>query len=219
MPANAIRARALFFDLDGTVVDSRNTYLEAANTAFQAVGLQQPAMEIALEIPRRLELKQSIHDIFKGDERKFLEYYLNAYYELTRKKTTLIPHIQRTLESLSKKAKLALITMRRTPRDTLIDELEYLGIASHFVHVTTAADTLESKPSPEALIRTSKAIGIPVEECIMVGDSVSDVRAGKRAGTKTVAVLSGLFSYNELEKEGPELILKDATFLPKYVEL
>ncbi len=219
MPANDFRARALFFDLDGTVVDSRNTYLEAANIAFQAVGQQQPAMEIALEIPRRLEMKQSIRDIFKGDERKLLEYYLNAYYELTRKKTTLIPNIQGTLESLSKKTKLALITMRRTPKDTLIDELEYLGIAAYFVHVTTAADTLESKPSPEALKLTAKTIGIPIEECIMVCDSVSDVRAGKRAGTRTVAVLSGLFSYTELEKEGPELILKDATFLPKYVEL
>jgi HAD superfamily hydrolase (TIGR01509 family) len=218
MSASGLGSKAFFFDLDGTLVDSRNAYLEAAKTAFRFIGQQPPAPEIALEIPRRLELKQSIDGIFEGDVDKFLERYLGAYYMLTRKETKLIPNIDVTLDILSKKAKLALITMRRIPKPVLIDELEYFGIARHFVHVTTAMDTLESKPSPEALRKTAQAMEIPIQECVMVGDSVSDVRAGKAAGTKTIAVLTGLLSYQELEKEHPTLILKDATLL-RHVEL
>ena len=218
-PATILNARAFFFDLDGTIVDSRNAYLQAAKTAFQAMGQDPPEKEIALAIPRRLEMKQSISSIVKCDSSKFLEYYLSTYYAITREKTELIPNIRITLENLSKKAKLALITMRSTPRHDMISELEYLGIVQYFVHVTTAADTQESKPSPQALTLTSQAIGVPVSDCVMVGDSVSDIRAGKAAGSQTVAVLSGLFSYEELSNEHPNLILKDATFLQKYVEL
>ena len=218
MPATTLSASAFFFDLDGTIVDSRNAYLQAARIAFQAIGQQPPAIEIALEIPRRLELKQSISSIVRCDTREFLEHYLSTYYAITKEKTELIPFINVTLEILSEKAKLALITMRSTPKHVLKAELEHFGIAHHFVHITTALDTHKTKPSPEALNQTVQAIGVPIGDCVMVGDSISDIRAGKAAGAKTVAVLSGLFSYEELSNEHPNLILKDATFLQKYVE-
>ena len=51
-----------------------------------------------------------------------------------------------------------------------------------------------------------------------MGDSVIDVRAGKAAGAKTAAVLSGLYGYDELVKEKPDLILNDVTELPKFIE-
>jgi phosphoglycolate phosphatase len=54
--------------------------------------------------------------------------------------------------------------------------------------------------------------------CIIAGDSVNDVRAGKAAGAATVAVLSGLYKCEELVKECPDLILKDLTELPAYIK-
>ena len=55
-------------------------------------------------------------------------------------------------------------------------------------------------------------------DCIIAGDSVNDVRAGKAAGARTVAVLSGLFQCEELVKECPDLILTDVTSLPEFIE-
>jgi phosphoglycolate phosphatase len=55
-------------------------------------------------------------------------------------------------------------------------------------------------------------------DCIIVGDSVNDVRAGKAAGARTVALLSGLFLREELIKECPDLILPDVSELPEYIE-
>jgi phosphoglycolate phosphatase-like HAD superfamily hydrolase len=55
-------------------------------------------------------------------------------------------------------------------------------------------------------------------DCVIVGDSVTDVRAGKEAGALTAAVLSGLFSRQELSREKPDLILKDVTELLEFVD-
>jgi HAD superfamily hydrolase (TIGR01509 family) len=218
MTATKLKARGIFFDLDGTIVDSTEAYLEAAKTAFEAMGQEPPVARAALEIPRRMELKQPINDIVKGDPKKFLGLYLKTYYASTTEKTKPIPGVKDALKALSSKAKLALITMRRVPRQTVTAELESFGVAQYFAHVITALDTRKPKPSPEALIKAVQAIDVQICDCLMVGDSVSDVRAGKAAGVGTVAVLSGLFSCEELAREKPDLILKDAAKLPSHVE-
>ena len=95
--------------------------------------------------------------------------------------------------------------MRHAPKQAIIKELEYYGISQYFTHVITALDTAKPKPSPEALIKCVQALDVNICDCIIAGDSVSDVRAGKAAGAKTVAVLSGLFQCEELVKEHAQI--------------
>ena len=213
-----LKVDGLFFDLDGTIVDSREAYFEAAKIAFHTLGQKIPEKNVSLEIPRKLERKQPINDIIKGDLHEFLGVYLNAYYSLTEEKTKPLPNISSTLENLSAKAKLALITMRTVPREKIIKELEKFNIAKYFAYVVTALDTNKPKPSPEALLKCGSFLNVQMCNCIIVGDSISDVRAGKAAGSKTVAVLSGLFSYKELHRENPDLIIKDVTSLPSFIK-
>jgi HAD superfamily hydrolase (TIGR01509 family) len=164
-----------------------------------------------------LELKKPINNIVRFDSRKFLDLYLKTYYATTKERTKLITNIPATLEKLSGKVKLAMVTMRHVPRQIILEELDYFGISQYFLQVMTALDTLEPKPAPDALIKTSQAIDVPIRDCVIVGDSVCDIRAGKAAGAKTVAVLSGLFSFEELVRENPNLILKDAAAIQNYV--
>lgn len=213
-----LKARGIFFDLDGTIVDSREAYYEAARTTFQAMGQAPPETKTALEIPRMLERNQPINHIIKGDSLKFLQVYLKTYYSITTEKTKLLPNVSNALETLSRRAKLALVTMRAFPKESIIKELECFRIAKYFTHVMTALDTHKPKPSPEAIIESVKVLDVRICDCIIVGDSISDIRAGKAAGAKTVAVLSGLFSRQELAEENPDLIIKDATVLPKFIE-
>ncbi len=218
MNVTRLKAKGIFFDLDGTIVDSREAYYEAARTAFQAIGQEPPKMKGALEIPRMLERKQPINNLIKGDIHKFLEVYLETYYSITTEKTKPLPNVSTTLETLSRKVKLAVITMRAIPKENIIKELEHFRLAKYFTYIVTALDTHKPKPSPEALIKSVKALDVQMCDCIIVGDSISDIRAGKAAGSKTVAVLSGLFSRQELVEENPDLIIKDATVLPKFIE-
>jgi HAD superfamily hydrolase (TIGR01509 family) len=218
MSVEKLKVNGIFFDLDGTIVDSREAYYEAAKIAFQAMGQEMPEKEVVLEITRKLERKQPIKDVVNGDLQGFLTSYLNAYYSITTKKTKLLPNVSTTLETLSAKAKLALVTMRAFPKENIIKELEGFNIAKYFSYVVTALDTDKPKPSPEALMKCVKALDVQMCDCVIVGDSISDVRAGKAAGSKTVAVLSGLFSRQELMEENPDLIIKDVTALPNFIE-
>jgi len=218
MSRNRLKLSGIFLDLDGTIVDSKEAYLEAAKMAFQAIGQKPPENETAFEIPRRLEQGLTINDITNCGTKKFLKVYFQTYYSISQEKTKLIPNVSATLEMLSQKAKLALITMRHAPKEAILKELQCFGISKYFTYVVTALDTSKPKPSPEALIKCVEALDVEMCNCIIAGDSVNDVRAGKAAGAGTVAVLSGLFQCEELVKERPDLILRDITELPDYIK-
>jgi HAD superfamily hydrolase (TIGR01509 family) len=214
-----LKAKGILLDLDGTVVDAREAYLEAVKTAFKTIGQMIVDVKIVTEIPKRIEQNLPIDDLLEGmDVQRFLDVYLKAYSQATSTKTKPMPQISETLEKLSEKAKLALITMRYVPKETVTKELERFGLAKYFQHIITALDTHNPKPSPEALVKSAKQLDIEMCECIVVGDSVADVKAGKTAGIKTVAVLSGIFSREELEREKPDLILESVNQLPDFVE-
>jgi phosphoglycolate phosphatase len=217
MNENGLKAKGIFLDLDGTIVDSTDAYIEAARIAFQSIGQNPPVKLTALEIPRRLELGLSLSEITNGYAKKFLSSYFRTYYLISKEKTKLIPNVEATLATLSQKAKLALITMRHAPKQSIIKELEFFGVSQYFTHVVTALDTSKPKPSPEALINCVKALNVDICDCMIAGDSVSDVRAGKAAGARTVALLSGLFHMEELIEEKPDLILDSVISLPNFI--
>lgn len=180
---------------------------------------------IAFEVARRLEQDLPIDDLFvKFDlgaevEERFLPAYLNAYYSAVISKSRLFPDAKVTLELLSQHFLLALITLRYVVKEQVVDELKHLGIRRHFRVVVTALDVKKPKPFPDALLAAAEKLRVPIKECAIVGDSVVDVRAGRAAGAVTVAVLTGLFSRVQLEKEKPDLIVKDVGSLPNYLAL
>ncbi len=206
--------KAIVFDLDGTLVDSRDAYVEAAVAAFQATGLKLPPEQELLQIPKLLEQNLPIDELVGADKARFLDVFLNTFYSITDVKTTPISNIHATLETLQQKAKLALITMRHIPNVVLARELQQFGLMQYFDCVLTARDTSKPKPSPEALIKALSVMGTQICDCLVVGDSVNDIKAGKAAGAKTIAVLSGLYTRQELVKLNPDLILESAVQLP-----
>ncbi|MGB9854708.1 MAG: HAD family hydrolase [Candidatus Bathyarchaeales archaeon] len=213
-----LKVKGLIIDLDGTLVDSREAYRAALTEAFTSMGIKNFNTKIALEIPRRLEQNKQIDDLIpEGSTEKFLSNYLKAYYTLTESKSKALPGVSEILEELSKKARLALLTMRYVPREKVMKELEKFGLAKYFCCIVTALDTPFPKPSPEALKKCAQHISVKIDECAVVGDSVTDVKAGKKAGAKTVAVLTGIFSREELENEKPDLILESINELPAFL--
>lgn len=219
MKAPKLKIKCIFLDLDGTIVDSREAYLEAMKVAMIKTGQKTIDIEAVTEIPKRLEQHLPINDLLHGtDVQKFLKAYLDAYYRATVTKAKPVPCIAETLRRLSEKAKLAVITMRHVPREKVMEELKRLGLATYIQDVTTGLDTQKPKPAPDTLMKCAEKLNVEISECAVVGDSVSDVKAGKAAGAKTVAVLTGIFSREELEKECPDLILENVKELPDFLE-
>ncbi len=210
--------KGIFFDLDGTILDTKEAYIESAREAFKATGQLIPESSLALEIPKRLEQKLPFDDIVKVDRKAFLDVFLNTFYAISQIKSKPITGAIKTLEMLSKKSKLSVITMRYAPKEVINAELEHFGLSKYFTHIVTALDTHKPKPSPEALIKAVSVMGVQMRDCMIVGDSVIDIKAGEAAGAKTAAVLSGLYSHEELLKENPNYILNDLTELPEFIQ-
>jgi len=216
----SLRVKGALIDLDGTIVDSRRAYSEALKKTYKALGLKNFNPAIALEIPRRLEQNQPLTDLIpEVNIEKFLETYLGVYYAITENETKPLPNVSKTLEELSRRLKLALLTMRHVPEENIRKELAKFGLAKYFQCVFTALDMRFPKPSPKAILECVEKLGVKISECVVVGDSIMDIRAGKNAGAKTVAVLSGIFLREELVKEKPDLILKDISELPGFLSV
>ncbi len=214
-----LKVKAILLDLDGTIVDSKEAYLEALRAASAETENDKIDPKAVTEIPKRLEQNLPIDDLINGiDAEKFLQAYLNAYYEATAKKAKPLSSVSSALEKLSKKTKLAVVTMRYVPKEKVREELRIIGLTEFFQHVITALDTYSPKPSPEPLIECAKQLDVDICECAVVGDSIVDIKAGKAAGAKTVAVLSGIFSFEELKREEPDLILESIMELSEFIE-
>jgi len=223
MAQRKLKAKALLIDLDGTIVDSIEAFDAAAKTAFSSIGYNQNLDNAGLEIAILLQRNFPLNSFFKEKKitedlkEKFLTVFLQSFYEIATSKTKLFPNVDKTLCMLSKDFLLALITRRHISKRHVEKELQRLHIDSCFRTIVTALDVEKPTPSPDTILKAADELQMPVHYCVVISDSGVDIQAGKSAGAKTVAVLSGLFKKEELRKEKPDLIVKDITHLPEHL--
>jgi HAD superfamily hydrolase (TIGR01509 family) len=218
-----LRAKALLIDLDGTIADSAEILEAAADAAFSAVGKEPSSDNVGRRLARFLQLNRPLEQIFekhKVDEssrKEFLNVFLQTFYNLAANGTKLFPNVRNTLHELSRSFSLALITRRHVPRTHVAEELERLQIRGLFQAIVTPLDVARPTPSPDALLKAAEELHVPINSCVIVSDSGVDIRAGKRAGAKTVAVLSGLFDEQELREDDPDLIIENVRLLSEHL--
>jgi phosphoglycolate phosphatase-like HAD superfamily hydrolase len=210
---------AIVLDLDGTIVDSKEAYIEAAKAAFSSFGKKPPSQNIAFEIPKRFELGIPLDDLTQRiDVAEFSKAYLKSYYAAAAVKSKPFPRVTVALEKLSTKSKLGLTTRRCVSKNEVMQQLSKIGLGKFFKVIITGIDTRNPKPSPESIIKCSIQLDVEPRNCLVVGDSVTDIEAGKNAGARTAAVFSGIFSRDELRKTNPDLTLESVTELPDFIE-
>ena len=73
--------------------------------------------------------------------------------------------------------------------------------------MASAQTAPHTKPYPDPVLWAAKTLNVPVEHCLMIGDTTVDILAGKRAGAQTIGVLCGFGSRKEIERAGASLIL------------
>ncbi len=229
MPENTCKAsrklksQALLIDLDGTLVDSSEAFSEAARKALQRFGSDYDSEEVGMDIARRLQLNLPLEecldnaDVDKASKKRFLQVFLQYFYEVAPKKTRLLPNVSKTLRRFSKNLSLALVTRRFMPTRSVREELKRLRVDRYFATVVTSLEVEHPTPSPDAIFKAAEALRVQTRNCVVVSDSGVDIRAGRAAGAMTVAVLSGLFNEDELRKEKPDLILKNFNDLLEHV--
>ena len=210
------QARGLLFDLDGTLVDSVPDIAAAANAMQRALGLpERPEAAIrgyvgngaATMVGRTLT---GDHDGQPDPDlmARAVPLFYDLYAEINGQKTRLYPGVLETLQQFADLG-FALACVTNKPERHTGPLLDTLGLSPLFGSVV-AGDTLPvRKPDPAPLFHAADVLGIPAGECIMVGDSMSDLRAGKAAAMVTLCLGYGYNQGADLAAAGADRMLDD----------
>ncbi len=209
--------RALFFDLDGTLIDSRLDLAASVNATlvymghapladdviFGYVGKGAPAL-----VERVLGEGATEEDVRRG-----LDYFLSYYGAHMLDHTVIYPGVCEGLERL-KEYELAVLTNKPVRFSKRI--LEGLGLARYF-RVVYGGNSFETKkPDPQGANALLRDLGVSPLEAMMVGDSDVDVRTARNAGTWVCGVTYGLGAAG-LDSCPPDLLLDSLADLPAHL--
>jgi HAD superfamily hydrolase (TIGR01549 family) len=204
--------RAMIFDLDGTLVDTVYAHVFAWQRAFAESGLAIDGWRIhrrigmsgglfaraaARELGREIdaaqaeELQRRHGELFRGflPERRPLPGAVELLEEL---RTTGVP--------------FGIATSGRRPEIDL--SLEALGVGTDTV-VIERRDVARAKPEPDLFLACRERLGVPAQECYVVGDAVWDLLAARRAAMLSVGLLSGGYGEDELVSAGAFRVYRD----------
>lgn len=186
---SAARARALVFDLDGTLVDSRADLAAAVNRTRADLGRPPLALERIVGMVgegARLLVSRALEGA-RGEELDCaLALFLAHYEPRCTVETRPYPGIPELLAAAAARRPLALLTNK--PERTSRRILDHFGWTRHFAAVV-GGDTLpERKPAPDGLIHLSTALGVAPGELCLIGDSPIDAGTARAAGAAFVWV-------------------------------
>ena len=92
-------------------------------------------------------------------------------------------------------------------RSVITHLIKAKGLEKYFDAVLTAESITYSKPNPEIFLKAAATLRAKPEKCVVIEDSLFGVKAAKSAEMGCIAVLTGVYSQEELEGEKPDLIV------------
>ncbi len=125
----------------------------------------------------------------------------------------IIPGVYDALTQLKPRYRMSIVSARG--ERTTQAFIEQFGLSDFFECVVTAHTCNHTKPFPDPILFAAKRMGVSPQECLMVGDTTVDIRAGKAAGAQTVGVLCGFGREDELLAVGADALLESTADLPE----
>lgn len=185
--------RHFVFDLDGTLIDSRQDLADAANAMLATYGaspLPQPVIVAMIGEGARLLVTRALAAAgVTADPDEALPRFIDAYDQRLTTTTRLYDGVAQTLDRLHAMARVSVLTNKpQRATDAILAEL---GVAS-FIDLAIGGDTpLGRKPEPHALRELIARADVPPRETLMVGDSWVDVATATSAGVDACLVAYG----------------------------
>jgi beta-phosphoglucomutase len=185
--------RAVIWDLDGTLVDSRAYHWRAWRETLAALGYSLTYEQFLATFGWRNEeiLRQLLGpDLPEEAVARIAAAKERRYRELVQSEgLTLLPGARLWLERLHRAGwRQALATS--APRQNVETILAVLGISAYFQATVCAEDVQRGKPDPEIFLRAAARLGVPPARCVVVEDAPAGVEAARRAGMRVVGVLT-----------------------------
>ncbi len=208
----------LIFDLDGTLVDSRRDLAEAVNHARRELGFPQLALDEIMQFVgdglRKL-IQRSLSDSGNGDVEQAIKFFRQYYGEHLLDYSHFYAGVENVLDHFSDQMKMAVVSNKPEAFSRAI--VSGLGRAGTFATVVGGDSCTTMKPSPEPVLHVTKALGIDPGRAVMIGDSPSDIIAGKAAATLTCGVTYGYRSKELLQRAAPDFLIDHIADLVEFL--
>ncbi|WP_303637788.1 phosphoglycolate phosphatase [Stenotrophomonas tuberculopleuritidis] len=205
------------FDLDGTLVDSASDIAEALNRTLEDIGVARVPEATVLDWigdgVRRL-VEQALHAAGREvDLATVMPGFMLHYRECLLRSPRLFDGVTDALAQLrARHVPLAICTNK--PAALVPPLLQHLGIGDAFALVLGGDSLPQRKPSGEPLRHIAAHFGLPVAQCLMVGDSLTDYRAADDAGMPIALVRYGYPRGLDLDNAKAVAVIDDLRELP-----
>lgn len=203
--------KAVLLDFDDTLIDMRDASYFAFNDVLRKYGLRTVSFKEMLAnwdtswreyisglAPKDVDIDSLMPTI--GRE------YMEGFGRIHLKYSKILPGAPEVLKGLNEMGILVAIVSRRSRR-VIEEELDKFNLRQYISCIVGRESVKKQKPAPDAFLLAAEILGVPIGQCFAVGDSPSDIRAGKASGAKTVAVLTGPYEQNNVLNEEPDLVL------------
>jgi len=212
---------AFLFDLDGTLVDSVYQHVLAWREALETVGFELSVWRIHRRIGMSGGLflnalaRETGRQLTAADVARVQQTHAAAFLRQVAQVRPL-PGARELLAYLTRTGvPWAIATSGR--RESAQPMIEMLGIAPD-LPVVTRDQVEHAKPDPDLFLAAAERLGVAVETAIVVGDSVWDLLAARRARALGVGLLSGGYGQDELERAGAYRVYEDAADLLLHID-
>lgn len=177
-----LRPSAILFDMDGVLVDSLDSWWKALNNALRRFNHQEITRDEFRKTYWGHDLKANLKRLhLNPDVARFCNITYGNHLDFIR----MYPDTQNTLKSLAPYRK-AIIT--NTPADCARQILRKFSIEEYFEVIITSDDVVNAKPDPEIVFTACEHLGVHPTNVVLIGDTESDVKAGRAAGCTVVGL-------------------------------
>jgi phosphoglycolate phosphatase len=209
--------KLIIFDLDGTLIDAYGAIIDSLNYTMSKLGLPSRS---GFRIKRAVGWgdKNLVRPFVPGRLlNKALDIYRIHHKKALLKRSRLLPFARRLLFILrQKRIKLAVASNRPTKFSLIL--LRHLKIKDCFDYILCADKLKFGKPHPLILNMIVKKMRVKKREVLYAGDMVLDAQAGRRANIKTIIVLGGSSTREEIKKEHPFKIVRGLRSVVKVID-
>ena len=179
------KIRAVIFDCDGVMFDSKKANISYYNHLLKRFGLP-PMNETQIEYVHMHTADESVAHLFKGTPylKEAQDYRQEMDYMPFVREMVMEPGLKEVLFILKANFRLAVATNRS---NTIEKVLEIHGISHFFDMVVSSLDVTKPKPHPEAIQKILQQFALAPQEAVYVGDSAVDQQTAEAAGVIFIA--------------------------------
>jgi HAD superfamily hydrolase (TIGR01549 family) len=218
MSLDLSRIKALCFDVDGTLSDTDDVYAARVLRFLPRFLFKDPehaARRFVMWVEAPGNALLGLADTLGiDDEMVSVIDWLSRHRKRSSKEFLLVPGVDAMLSQLHGRYPMAVVSAR--DEHGTMAFLEKFDLVKYFDVIVTGLSAKHTKPYPDPILLAAQKMKVAPEDCLMIGDTTVDVRAGKSAGAQVAGVLCGFGEEPELRKFGADLILPDT---PKLIEV